>query len=73
MLFLIYINDIVNVSKRCNYIIFADDTTLLFTNKSIQSLNSKLKHDLENIKQCITHNKLNLNISKTNLVFFGNS
>ena len=72
MVFLIYINDIVNVSKRCNYIIFADDTILLFADISIQSLHNKLKHDLENIKQWITHNKLNLNISKTNLVFFRN-
>ena len=72
ILFLIYINDLVNVSDRCKYVIFADDTTLLFADKNILLLHNKLKHDLELIKQWIIDNKLSLNISKTNLVFFTN-
>lgn len=73
ILFLIYINDLVNVSDRCKYvIIFADDTTLLFADKNILLLHNKLKHDLELIKQWIIDNEVSLNISKTNLVFFRN-
>lgn len=71
-LFLLYINDIVNVSNRCKYVIFADDTTLIFAEKNIPALHNILKNDLILIKQWIKHNKLNLNISKTNLVFFKN-
>lgn len=72
ILFLIYINDIVNISNRCKYVIFADDTTLLFADRTIPALHNKLRHDLVLIKQWIMNNKLNLNISKTNLVFFKN-
>ena len=57
ILFLIYINDLVNVSDRCKYVIFADDTTLLFADKNILLLHNKLKHDLELIKQWIIDNE----------------
>ena len=70
IMFLLYINDIVNVSDNCKYVIFADDTTLIFIDKSIQSLQNKLHQGIKLIKQWITYNKLLLNISKTNLVYF---
>lgn len=72
ILFLIYINDLVNVSENCKYVIFADDTTLLFADKNILMLHNILKHELGLVKQWITHNKLNLNLNKTNLIFFKN-
>ena len=34
ILFILYINDIVNISNECKYILFADDTTLIFSNEN---------------------------------------
>ena len=38
ILFLLYINDLCNVSKVCNFILFADDTNIVFSDKSETSL-----------------------------------
>ena len=40
ILFLIYINDMINASSKFNFLIYADDTTLFLTDKDIQSLHS---------------------------------
>ena len=47
LLFILYINDIVNTSKMLQFILFADDTTILFSDKDINSkvdlINTELK------------------------------
>ena len=38
ILFILYINDIVNISNECKYILFADDTTIVFSNENSMQL-----------------------------------
>ena len=38
LLFLIYINDIIHASSNPFYVLFADDTTLLFAHKDFNAL-----------------------------------
>ena len=44
---------------------FADDTTLTASGKSIQQIESKINCDLINIKEWLLANKLSLNLTKT--------
>ena len=67
-LFILYINDISNVSNILKFILFADDTNMLYSNSDIGVLVQLTNIELEKFAV----NKLSLNISKTNYMFFGN-
>jgi hypothetical protein len=64
LLFLIYINDIVNSSNLANFIMFADDTNLFFTHKNLNALESIVNNELAKITVWFKLNKLSLNIKK---------
>ena len=68
-MFILYINDMVNVSKIFKCIIFADDTNLFCTSKDIVSLSVTICNELLKLKW-FALNKLSLNITKTNYIIF---
>lgn len=70
LLFIIYINDIVNVSNLINLIMFADDTNIFFTDSTVNGLESKTNAELDKISKWFKLNKLSLNIKKTNFILF---
>lgn len=70
ILFLLYINDLVNASDFFKYILFADDTTLLAKSKSLSDLETKINHHLKDIYTWFCCNKLSLNITKTKYLLF---
>ena len=70
LLFLIYINDIINSSSKLSYILFADDTTISYSHKSLNVLQETLNHELTLVSQWFRCNKLSLNIKKTNFIHF---
>ena len=72
LLFIIYINDISNVSKLFDCILFADDTNLFLSHSNIDVLYQLANTELYNISQWFKLNKLSLNIKKTNYVLFSN-
>ena len=47
---------------------FADDTNLLYINKSMKKINKHINHDLSLIVQWLRSNKISLNADKTELV-----
>ena len=51
-------------------ILFADDTTLIFNDKSIINLENKIKHGIDKLYSWLNINKLSLNIDKTNILLF---
>ena len=67
---LLYINDIVNVSKIVTPLMFADDTNLFFSDKSITNLETTVNTELEKINTWFKLNKLSLNVKKTNYILF---
>ena len=69
-LFILYINDMVNVSNIFKFIIFADDTNLFCTSKDIVSLSVTICNELMKLEKWFALNKLSLNISKTNYMIF---
>jgi len=70
LLFLIYINDIVNVSKLLHLILFADDTNIFMAHSDLNFLISTLNCELSLLSSWFIANKLSLNIEKTNFILF---
>ena len=70
LLFLIYVNDIVDNINHGNAILFADDTTILFDDINFDSLIHKMNENLNIVYKWLCLNKLSLNIDKTNFIIF---
>ena len=70
LLFILYINDIVNTTKFFKFILFADDSTLYASHQDLQFLTRNINNELSKVKKWITCNKLTLNINKTQYIIF---
>ena len=70
LLFLLYINDIQTSSAKFDFFLFADNTNLLFAEKSLKSLETVVNKELECVCDWLLANKLTLNIKKSNYVIF---
>ena len=57
-LFLLYINDICNVSNIFNFILFADDTTILSTHEDTKLLYEQANNQLYKLQNWLRLNKL---------------
>ena len=65
ILFLLYINDIVNASKVLKFILYADDTTLYLNNASLQEMIHVFNVELDHILEWTKANRISLNFNKT--------
>ena len=70
LLFIIYINDIINSSPLLHFIIFADDTSVLYSHNNLRTLTNRLNCELSKLSKWFKTNKLSLNINKTNFINF---
>ena len=70
LLFLIYINDIVNNLTHSNAIIYADDTNLIFHDKDLNKVIDSMNAELNAIETWFNANMLSININKTSYVIF---
>lgn len=70
VLFLIYINDLPNCSPEAQTILFADDTTELVQNQSLDLIQCNIGNIQSNVKTWFTSNVLSLNESKTQTLTF---
>ena len=70
LLFLIYINDLPNISKIFEIFLFADDTNLYHEADSLNLLESEINKELKHLHSWLVVNRLSLNIDKTNFVVF---
>ena len=71
LLFILYINDIVNTTSLLELILFADDTTLLFSHPYIALQNDIIDIELQEIFNWFQANKLSVNTTKTNYMVLG--
>ena len=70
LLFLIYINDLPNISNKLDLYLFADDTSIYYEDESLGNLEKKVNKELRNLYLWLSVNRLALNIEKTNFVIF---
>ncbi len=72
LLFLIYINDLSQVSNKHFAVLFADDSNMFITGKNILELAKSMNEELQKVSQWLKTNKLSLNIPKTHYMVFSN-
>ena len=72
LLLSIYINDLITVSEKFNFFMYADDTTLYFNveNFTQTEFENKCKLELAKLMNWLQHNKLSLNVEKTKCLHF---
>ena len=70
LLFLVYVDDMKNCSSIFNFILFADDTNLFVTGKSVEIVINLANVELTKLSAWFKVNKLSLNVGKTNFMLF---
>ena len=70
LLFLLYINDIINCSRLLKFSLFADDTVVAYSNQNINEVIATVNRELSFLHDWFKCNKLYLNFDKTNYVIF---
>ena len=70
LLFLLYINDLPNISKKLKFFLFADDTNIYLDSYDLKKLEKTINKELSKLYEWLCINRLSLNISKTNFVIF---
>ncbi len=71
-LFVLYINDICKVSEVLKMVLFADDTNLYCSGKSLEQLLNTVELELRVFRKWFDVNRLSLNLSKTKFIIFSN-
>ena len=67
-LFILYVNDMCNVSTTLKSILFADDTNIFHTGDDLKKVCETISHELDKLNRWFRANKLSLNVSKTNFM-----
>lgn len=70
VLFLIYINDLLNLDLHSSVFAYADDTALVCSAFNRESLNKKINNDLNKISNWLINNRLLINAEKTKCIMF---
>ena len=70
LLFLLYINDLPNISDKLRFFLFADDTNIYYESKDLIELEKTVNSELKKLSLWLNLNRLALNVGKTNFVIF---
>jgi hypothetical protein len=73
LLFIIYVNDIAQLSSMFNMVMYADDTSLQYTLNNFNSninadTNIIINYELNKISECLKANKLYVNVSTSKYI-----
>ena len=67
-LFILFVNDICNISKILKFVLFADDTNIFCSGHDAMQLSRDISNELDKLSVWFAVNKLILNVSKTNFM-----
>ena len=74
LLFIIYINDLPrHINSFTNIVLFADDTSILSSEKNYKNLNKEIRPTWDFTSRCFKAKQLILNLMKTNIIKFSPS
>ena len=65
LLFIIYINDMINATKKLFPLIFADDTNVFITGKNIENLVNEMNSEMTKLVEWLYVNKSSRNVKIT--------
>ena len=72
LLFVLYVNDLLDSMPENSILSYADDTAIISTNKTWKQTEMRMNKLLESAADWLALNKLTLNITKTVYITFGN-
>ena len=72
LLFIIYINDIPNISQLAKFILYADDANIIITGNTLSEIEETFKLLSRALVNWVDNNELLLNIKKTNYMIITN-
>lgn len=70
LFFILYINDLQDALLYSKSFIYADDTAIAYSNKSLKRMKKRLNIDLKLLADWLSANKIALNVSKTETILF---
>ena len=70
LLFVIYINDLPQISRLTKFILYADDANIIITGTSLQEITEELSRITPILVNWVQSNGLALNLKKTNYMLF---
>ena len=70
LLFVIYINDLPQISHLAKFIMYADDANIILTGNSLEEVYQKLEYVAQDLVKWVDNNGLALNLKKTNYMIF---
>ena len=70
LLFIIYVNDLPQISKLAKFIMYADDANIIITGNSIDEINEKFNKLSMALLSWVDTNGLKLNLKKTHFMIF---
>jgi hypothetical protein len=70
LLFLIYVNDVMNISDKLFFILYADDTNIFVSDSCLNNALSVATSEITKLDKWFKANKLSLNIKKTTAMLF---
>ena len=70
LLFLIYINDLVNCSEHAKFVLYADDTNIFVTGDTKRNTYKLANSVLKALNSYMLANQLHINLSKCNHIYF---
>ena len=73
LLFIIYINDLTYATKLGDFLLFADDTSIIFKTQNTDNFNDIIKSEMGNVCNWFNSNKMSVNESKTKYIQFKTS
>ena len=71
LLFILYVNDVDDTSNVLEFILFADDTTILYSHPNTGNQINCINEELKEVSNWFKANKLSVNTSKTNYMILG--
>ncbi len=72
LLFLIYVNNLPNVSDLFFSVLFADDTNVFVTGNNLHELTATVNTELDKLSEWLRLNKLSINVPKRHYMLFSN-
>ena len=71
LLFILYVNGIPYTSNVLDFILFAHDTTIIYSHKDLSRKINVVNEELEEVGNWFKANKLSVNTSKSNFMILG--
>ena len=70
LLFLLYINDLPNISAKLKFFLFVDDTNIYFESDDLLNVEETVNKELKKLYLWLNVNRLSLNVSETHYIIF---